>query len=169
MDYKTIRPTLQDGDLVAVNTGNRLTQWAQKTFGATKWARATHVGVLIWRGDRLHVAEMDGRYNVERPLSHYVNNRQLFSILRAHGVDQVRMACAIDRAMASAIHYDNADFGRIGWRLLTGFKMRDDAKRMVCSQFVSRIYCDAGLSLFKPDDMLTPAEVCAAMPMVIYE
>lgn len=167
MDYKTIRPQLRDGDLVAVNTGNRLTQWAQRTFGGGRFASITHVGVLVWRGDRLHVAEMDGRYNVERPLSHYINNRQLVGIFRTPS-DRTTMVQSIDRAMQSAIHYDNADFGRIGLRLLTGFKLRDDAKRMVCSQFVTRIYCAAGLSLFDPDDMLTPSEVCAAMPIVVW-
>ena len=72
--YEQTRPYLKTGDLIGVATGNRITKAFQWLFCPEKsYADITHVGVLVWRGNRLHVAEMDGKHNVERPFSQYVS------------------------------------------------------------------------------------------------
>ena len=97
-NYHQIRHKLKTGDIIGVATGNRATRLFQWLTCPDKYhADITHIGVLVWRGTRLHVAEMDGRYNVERPMSQYVGAYDRIVIFRT-GVDECMAGRAIDDA-----------------------------------------------------------------------
>lgn len=166
-NYHQIRHKLKTGDIIGVQTGNRATrlfQWL--TCPEKYYADVTHIGVLVWRGTRLHVAEMDGRYNVERPLSQYVGAYDRIMFFRPN-VDQDKALTAIDDAMQDVVHYDVSDFFSVGLRVLFGVMADKNKREILCTQFACQILRECGVEI--PDYPLAPAEVCAYLKPALYE
>ena len=166
-NYHQIRHKLKTGDIIGVQTGNRATrlfQWL--TCREKYYADVTHIGVLVWRGTRLHVAEMDGRYNVERPLSQYVGAYDRIMFFRPD-IDQDKALSAINDAMQDIVHYDVSDFFSVGLRVLFGVMADKNKREILCTQFACQILRECGVEI--PDYPLAPAEVCAYLKPPLYE
>lgn len=165
MLYGQARHNLNTGDIVAIDTRNRLTKTVQRIFKPSKYDQFTHIGILIWRGDHLHIVEMDGRYNVERPLSQYANAGKQILVFRLP-VDQVKISKSIDLHMRDQVDYDYGSFFSIGARLAFGIGIADDPKKLVCTDFVLNILKAADMDILKDQIVLgdkylmTPSELC---------
>lgn len=165
MLYGQARLELKTGDVVAIDTRNPITKAVQRLFTRSKYDRFTHIWILIWRGDHLHVVEMDGRYNVERPLSQYANAGKQILAFRLP-VDQAKISKSIDLHMRDEIHYDYGSFFSIGARLAFGIGIADNPKKLVCTDFVLNILKTADIDPLKDQVILgnkylmTPSELC---------
>lgn len=166
MQYSDVRGDLKTGDIVAIDTRNILTRSVQAIFGSPMYAMYTHIGILIWRGDHLHIVEMDGRYNIERPLSQYANAGKEILVFRLSELDTAKISRSIDLHMRDEIKYDYGSFFSIGARLAFGVGIMDNPKKLVCTDFVLNILKEAGIDILKDQIILgnkylmTPAELC---------
>lgn len=166
MLYGDARQKLKTGDVVAIDTHNPLTKAVQRIFGSVRYEQYTHIGILVWRGDHLHIVEMDGRYNVERPLSQYANAGKEILVFRLSDLDTAKISRSIDMHMRDEIKYDYGSFFSIGARLAFGIGIMDNPKKLVCTDFVLNILKEAGADILKDQIILgnkylmTPAELC---------
>lgn len=169
MDYDQARALIKTGDLIAVkNTAllSRILQYFQRRFFkdhplVSDYAEYAHCGIAVWRGDRLHIAEMVLPNNSERPLSHYVQRGAPFKVFRPTLSGDIK--AAINENMDKLTAYDVRDFWVIYARLLLGLKIRDDDKRTLCPEFVVRCYADAGLDITALPAVPVPFEACALL------
>jgi hypothetical protein len=166
LNYAEIRPQLKTGDLIAIDTRNRFTRGFQYLFGHKQYAHMTHCGILVWRGDRLMVCEMDGRCNVERPLSQYVAEYDCL-FFRPANLPESAFIESIDKHLNLVIHYDAMDFIRVGFRVVFGLIVKDNPDRILCTEFATRIYNDAGCNLFN-GPILQPKEMCERAGPILF-
>jgi hypothetical protein len=167
MRYSDVRGNLLTGDIVAIDTRNKLTRFVQHIFGCGVFEQYTHVGILIWRGDSLHVVEMDGRFNVERPLSQYTNAKKSTIVFRL-GLDNNAISTAINKHMRDEVKYDYSSFFTIGARLAFGLGVSDNPYKQVCTDFIVKILDSAGYKV-GDNPLLTPSELCCKLGKVIYK
>jgi hypothetical protein len=169
MIYDDARELIKTGDLIAIkNTAvlSRILQYFQRRFFkdhplASDYADYAHCGIAVWRGDRLHIAEMVMPNNSERALSHYVQRGAPFKIFRPTLSGDIK--AAINRNMDTLSNYDYRDFLVVYMRLLLGKHITDDDKRFMCPEFVVRCYADAGADVTKLPAVPVPFEVCVLM------
>lgn len=165
--YNAIRPLLKTGDVIGIPTGNRITQTFQRMFNKSDYGYITHVGILVWRHDRLMVAEMDGRYNVERPLSQYIN-QNVYIFRPCADINPDLMRQVIDLHLSTAIHYDVMDFIAVGLRTIFGKLINYHPERIICTEFVAKILRYYNPDRFPYPHILTPAEMCDSIAPIVY-
>ena len=166
MKYEAIRTQIKTGDVVAIHGRGLLPtviRLVQKIGGLGDLSTITHTGVAWWIEGRLYMIEMDGLYNVLRPLSQYINQDIPVSIYQCPVSNA--MAAQFERATANMIRYSLFDLLRIGLRLLSGGKNRHDNERnLVCSTFVARWLQWAGwIPPIGFPNMPSPGELCQAL------
>lgn len=166
LNYAAIRAQLKTGDLIAIDTRNKFTRGFQYLFGHKQYAHMTHCGIIVWRGERLMVCEMDGRCNVERPLSQYVAEYDCL-FFRPADLPESAFIKSIDKHLSIVVHYDAMDFIRVGFRVVFGLIVKDDQSRILCTEFAARIYNDAGCTLFN-GYILQPKEMCERAGRVLF-
>jgi hypothetical protein len=172
MTYTQIREQIQSGDVLGVRGHGlfpSITRHVQRLGRMGALSGITHAGVAWWVEGRLYSVEMDGKHNVLRPLSQYINSGLGVDIYRCP-VALEHMRENFDKATALPISYDIMDLFRIGSRLIFGTSTgQDDDKHLVCSTFASRWMQWSG---WQPPEglpaMPSPAELCQSLGEAIF-
>ena len=173
MEYAQIRSQIKTGDIIAIHGRGlfpTLIRAVQKISGLGDLASITHVGVAWWIEGRLYIVEMDGLYNVLRPLSHHIQKREKISIFLCP-VPVHAMVAQFESVTMKMFVYGLSDLVKIGLRMLFKYsnaKDRDE-RNLVCSTFVSRWLQQAGWKIPEQfPSMPSPAEVCRALGQAIW-
>jgi hypothetical protein len=137
LDYTELRNTLKTGDLVFIqgtSIYSKITKGLQYLEGFSTY-RTTHCGVVIWLEGRLLLAEMDGKYNVLRPLSQH--KEHIIYVYHNQGLIK-----PVDKLFTDLLdiklEYDIKDFLSIALHKLFGFYLKDDKNAIVCSEYCAR-------------------------------
>lgn len=165
MDYIQARELIKTGDVVAVG-GNKITAFFQRVGrkqwgGVSDYAQYTHCGIAVWIESRLFLYEMDGRYNVYRPLSQYQHKNM--AVFASH-VDESKLRNEVNKSGDVLIKYDAPSFIPIGLRMITGIVLAFNHVRIVCTELLRGVLQAAGYA-WTIDFPVSPSvmEVCNAM------
>jgi len=172
MTYAQVREQIQSGHILGVRAHGlfpSITRNVQRLGRMGSLSGITHAGVAWWVEGRLYSVEMDGKHNVLRPVSQYINSGFGVDIYRC----PVHFECMrdnFDKATAAPISYDLLDLIRIGSRLLFNTSTgQDDDQHLVCSTFASRWMQWSG---WQPPSglaaMPSPAELCQALGEAVF-
>jgi hypothetical protein len=172
MNYNDIRLDIKSGDIIAIHGKTlfaRITNLVQYLGGMQKESTISHVGVAWWLEDRLYSVEMDGKHNVLRPLSQYVNDKIKIDIYKCP-VDIDILKSNFPKATSDSISYGHWMNVQIGLRLLFRIKSKNNSNStLVCSTFVSRWLQWSGWNPPKCyPNMPCPAELCRALGNPIF-
>lgn len=141
MRYSDVRHQIESGDVLAVH-GHGLfpavIRIIQRLSGAGALAGITHVGIAMWLQGRLYSVEMDGRYNVLRPVSQHIKAGFRVDVYRCP-VEYSAILAQFNRAISSPIHYDFIDLLDIGLRMLLRLRSTNAGDgELVCSTYIAR-------------------------------
>jgi hypothetical protein len=163
MEYLDARRLIQSGDVVGVegnSFGASITRTVQRLAGFGECAKTTHVAMAWWLEGRLYLVEMDGKYNVLRPMSQY---RVPMTLFKCPEENRAAVKDLFSAMTQDLIHYSMIQNVLTGLRILKRSKKEiSDAHGENCSQFVARWYKCAGIDLQLPDDAC-PSEVIIAL------
>lgn len=159
MKYSDIRESIRTGDVIGVegiSFGASITRAVQKLGRQGDASNITHIAIAYWIGGRLFVMEMDGKYNVLRPLSQHAQECKLH--IYDCPSDRELVEGLFDKYMSATIHYSQLDNIKTGLRLLFNLKQKDTDSSTNCSIFGYDLLVDAGwyVRLNKP----SPSEMC---------
>lgn len=173
MNYNDIRLEIKSGDIVAIHGKTlfaKITHLVQYLGGLNAESSISHVAVAWWLEDRLYCVEMDGRHNVLRPLSQYVNSNLKIDIYKCP-VDLVNFANNFAKATSNSISYDTLMNIQIGLRLLFRIKTKNnDDSSLVCSTFISKwLQWSGWIVPSRYPELPSPAELCKALNSPIYK
>ena len=166
-DYQKLRKTIRDGDIVGVAGVTwfaRLTAILQKiAYPQSRNTDISHVGIAGWHGDKLFLLEMDGRWNVARPLSQHIEKANFIEVKVSPCGSNAMMSC-FSKMMNEAVHYEQVEILQIGLRLLLKVKAKDVKAGEVCSTFATKWLQKSG---WKPPEefpsLPSPSEVIDAL------
>jgi hypothetical protein len=136
MNYLNCRSSIQTGDIIGVEGTSfmsKVTQLVQRIGRQGEDSAVTHVGIAWWLEDRLYIVEMDGKYNVLRPLSQHAFVAPI-RIWKCP-VNRLRLINQFAYWTSRTIHYSITDLFKIGFRLWFGGRRSED-EDLVCSSFV---------------------------------
>lgn len=137
MLYEEARNNIATGDLIAVRDAH---SWLGRLTQIVTRSTYTHVGVAIWSGGRLYMAELNGGRNHLVPLSQLKN----FDVM-ACPEGLVDVEGAIFNSLMLPIDYGFAAFILIGLLNLLHLKLFVHWRKIiVCSGFCVAIYESAG-------------------------
>lgn len=160
MKYIEARDLIQSGDIIGIEGRTRasgLTRLVQKLGGLEEDANCTHLAIAWWLEGRLYLVEMDGKYNVLRPLSQYKTNIRWWKC----PADKEAMRFYFDAMTQDLVHYSMLDNISIGLRLLFGINPKDSSGEN-CSDFVVRWLALSGFDMCLPYNV-SPAEVSKSL------
>lgn len=137
IDYQATRDTIETGDVIFIqghSIYSKITKGLQYIEGFDTYS-TTHSGIAVWLSGRLFLAEMDGKYNVLRPMSVY--SKDILYIhkpkTKSRPVEEL-FTILVD----TTYHYDIKDFLSIAIHKLFGFYLKDDKNAIVCSEYCAK-------------------------------
>lgn len=170
--YSEVRDTIKDGDIVLFK-GRGLLSSLIRFFTGSDF---THAGIAIWWHERLMVVEAVGRGVWAVPLSWRLATYKGLTYLLTTKDDELRKRnITLDRVklVATAKTELGKDYAKwllvrvmrkILFRMKGGHDPWRPPERLICSQFVSRVYREGNLDLHEdePDEYTTPAHLATS-------
>lgn len=168
MNYNDVRLQIKSGDIIAIHGKTlfaKITYLVQFLGGLKSKSSITHVAVAWWLEDRLYCVEMDGKHNVLRPLSQYINSKCIVDIYKCP-VLLKDLKLNFCKATSNSIAYGYWCNIKIGVRLIFNIKTQstNDITVLVCSTFVAKWLQWSNWNTPKDfPNMPSPAELCKAL------
>jgi hypothetical protein len=147
MKYSDIRSEIKTGDIVGIegtSFASSITRFVQKLGRQGKQSNITHIAIAYWIGENLFVLEMDGKYNVIRPLSVHATATKVH--IWECPVDRKTIEGLFNKYMSKTIHYSMLDNFKTGLRLIFGIKQKDTDSSTNCSIFAFDVLRDCGFN-----------------------
>ena len=160
MTYDEARPKICAGDVIGVRGRKGPLAWLTRLI---TWSPYTHVGIALWLGDGLYLAEINGGGNHLIPMSQLANTG--FDVVRCPA-NPADIPFAIETQLRDNHGYGFLTLGVIAIRRLFGIEIVGDGA--VCSSYAANILTQAGWNHSLPTDP-APDEVMAAAGLVILE
>lgn len=152
LKYKDARALIIDGDLVAVINPQGIFGYATQFFTRSKY---THVGIAIWLGDGLYLAELNSGRNHFIPLSQLEGVK--FDVYTPP-YQLVDIRSAVFKWMREPIDYSFLASAVIGLRSWLGIKASINWKeQLVCSGWCMAVYQEDGMTRYSR--VVSPAEL----------
>lgn len=160
MNYDDARPLIKTGDIIGVRGRKGPLAWLTRIVTRSPY---THVGVVVWLGGRVLMAEINGGGTHYVPLSQLAHTG--FDVARP-GCDPTRVESAIEVSLQDHQGYGFGTLGLIALRRVVGIDLTPADYSQVCSSYAVAILQLAG---WAPKLPLIPApdEVMAAAPLVL--
>ena len=139
MSYESIRPYIQDGDLIAFKTPSGVFPRLIRLFTGKPY---THLAGALWLDDGLWIAEMDGLKNVLVPLSQYA--KIPFSVFTCPVSDREAVRSQLLEGLREHITYDWMDIVRLGLYFLFRVPLPKENDSLQCASWMARAYARSG-------------------------
>jgi hypothetical protein len=160
---------LNNGDVLGVHYKSFFSFFTKlfQFLGGQENYKISHVGIAREINGLWYSQEMDGRFNVLRPISQYTQDNIKINIYRGDNVNCTNDI--FDRFMVTPISYNVSDLLKIGFQLLTKFKNNgyQDDDEMVCSGYSAAILQASGWIPPKGlTKMPSPSQLCNALTLI---